>query len=70
MWAYNTSIDSKMHYFPTQEDTIFAIMCVMRYEAVIKEVSDYYIYNDETLVEILEGDYLYQLYIENGGVVL
>lgn len=45
-------------------------MCVMRYSAVTNDVPDYYIYKDGEYVETLEGDFLYQLYIENGGVTL
>lgn len=70
MWSYNTNKDSEMKYFPTQEETVFAIMCVMRFSAVTNEVPDYYIYKDEKYIETLEGDYLYQLYIENGGKTL
>ena len=70
MWSYNTNKNSEMKYFSTQEDTIFAIMCVMRFKAVTNEVPDYYIYKNGKYVETLEGDYLYQLYIENGGVTL
>ena len=70
MWSYHTNIDSKMHYFPSHEETIFAIMCVMRFKAVTNEVPDYHIYKDEKYVETLEGDFLYELYIENGGVTL
>lgn len=70
MWSYNTNEDSKMHYFHSHEETVFAIMCVMRFSAVINEVPDYYIYKDGKYVDTLEGDYLYELYIENGGVTL
>ena len=70
MWSYNTFNDTEMKYFNTQKDVIFAIMCVMRYQAVTNEVPDYYIYKDGKYVETLEGDYLYQLYIDNGGVTL
>ena len=70
MWSYNTNIDSEMIFFPSHEETVFAIMCVMRFKAVTNEVPDYYIYKDGEHIETLEGDYLYQLYIENGGVTL
>lgn len=70
MWSYNTSIDSEMNYFSSHDETVFAIMCVMRFKAVTNEVPDYYIYKDGKHVETLEGDYLYQLYIENGGKTL
>lgn len=70
MWSYNTNIDSEMNFFSSHEETVFAIMCVMRFKAVTNEVPDYYIYKDGKHVETLEGDYLYQLYIENGGKTL
>lgn len=70
MWSYNTNRDSEMNIFSSHEETVFAIMCVMRFEAVTNEVSDYYIHKDGKHVETLEGDYLYQLYIENGGKTL
>ena len=70
MWSYNTNIDYEMQYFQSHDETVFAIMCVMRFKAVANEVPDYYIYKDGEHVETLVGDYLYQLYIENGGVTL
>ena len=70
MWSYNTNIDYEMQYFQSYDETVFAIMCVMRFKAVTNEVPDYYIYKDGEHVETLEGNYLYQLYIENGGVTL
>lgn len=70
MWSYNTNIDYEMQYFQSHDETVFAIMCVMRFKAVTNEVPDYYIYKDGEHVETLEGDYLYQLYIENGGKTL
>lgn len=70
MWSYNTNIDSEMNFFSSHDETVFAIMCVMRFKAVTNEVPDYYIYKDGEHVETLEGDYLYQLYIENGGKTL
>lgn len=70
MWSYNTSEDSEMHYFSSHEETVFAIMCVMRFQAVTNSIPDYHIYNNEEYVDSLEGDFLYQLYIENGGVTL
>lgn len=70
MWSYNTSIDLELQYFQTHEETVFAIMCIMRFQAVTNEIPDYYIYKDGKYIETLDGDYLYQLYIENGGVTL
>lgn len=70
MWSYNTSENTEMKYFETQEETVFAVMCVMRYQAVTNDVPDYYIYKDGKYIETLEGDFLYQLYIKNGGATL
>lgn len=70
MWSYNTSKDSKHHYFGSHEETVFAIMCVMRFEAVANDISDYYIYHNGEHVSALDGKYLYDLYIENGGKTL
>lgn len=70
MWSYNTNRDSDMNYFSSHNETVFAIMCVMRFRAVTNEVPDYYIYEDGEHVETLKGDCLYQLYVENGGVTL
>lgn len=70
MWSYNTNKDSTKHNFPSYEETVFAIMCVMRFAAVINKVPDYYIYYDDELVDDLPGDFLFQLYIENGGTTL
>ena len=70
MWSYNTNRDSEMQYFSTHEETVFAIMCVMRFSAVTNDIPDYYIYKDGEYVDSLEGDFLYELYIENGGVTL
>ena len=44
MWSYNTNIDSEMQYFQSHDEIVFAIMCVMRFKAVINEVPDYYIH--------------------------
>lgn len=70
MWSYNTNRHSEMYYFHSHEETVFAIMCVMRYSAVTNNVPDYYIYKDGKYIDTLEGDYLFQLYIENGGKTL
>ena len=48
MWSYNTNIDSEMQYFQSHDETVFAIMCVMRFKAVTNEVPDYYIYKAMT----------------------
>lgn len=70
MWSYNTSIDSTCHNFSSNEETVFAIMCIMRFQAVTNSIPDYYIYHDGKYVETLDGDFLYNLYIENGGKIL
>ena len=70
MWSYNTNIDYDMQYFQSHDETVFAIMCVMRFSAVTNDIPDYYIYKDGEYVDSLEGDFLYELYIENGGVTL
>ena len=70
LWSYNTNRDFKHHNFNSHEETVFAIMCVMRFEAVINDVSDYYIYHNGKHVSTLDGEYLYNLYIENGGKIL
>ena len=70
MWSYNTSKDSEHHNFSSHEETVFAIMCIMRFEAVTNDVSDYYIYRNGKHVSTLDGDFLYNLYIENGGAIL
>lgn len=70
MWSYNTSKDSEHHNFGSHEETVFAIMCVMRFEAVTNDVSDYYINHNGEHVSTLDGEYLYDLYIENGGKTL
>ena len=70
MWSYNTSKDSTHHKFSSNEETVFAIMCVMRFQAVINNVPDYYIYHNGEYVETLEGEFLYNLYRENGGKTL
>ena len=51
MWSYNTNIDSEMQYFQSHDETVFAIMCVMRFKAVTNEVPDYYTYKDGEYVE-------------------
>ena len=70
MWSYNTSRDSTHHNFSSNEETVFAIMCVMRFQAVTNNVPDYYIYHNGKYVETLEGEFLYNLYRENGGKIL
>lgn len=70
MWSYNTNRDSEMQYFYTKEETIQAIMRVMRFSAVINDVADYYIYNNGKYVDCLDGEYLYNLYVDCGGVTL
>ena len=70
MWSYNTSRDSTHHNFSSNEETVFAIMCVMRFEAVTNDISDYYIYHNGKHVSTLDSEYLYNLYIENGGKIL
>ena len=70
MWSYNTFRDTKMKYFQTQEETIEAIMRVMRFQAITNDIPDYYIYKDGKYVETLDGDFLYKLYIDNGGITL
>ena len=70
MWSYNTNIDSEMQYFQSHDETVFAIMCVMRFEAVTNDISDYYIYHNGKHVSTLDSEYLYNLYIENGGKIL
>ncbi len=57
-------------YFHTQDETIQAIMRVMRFSAVTNDVPDYYIYRDGKHIDTLEGAFLYNLYVENGGVTL
>lgn len=64
-WYYFSSADSEKHYYPCYDDTIFAILCIFRYSAIIKKVPDYYVYNNENLVETLYGKDLYEMYIEN-----
>lgn len=70
MWSYNTNKDSTLYNFSSHEETVFAIMCVMRFEAVTNDVSDYYIYYNGEHVSTLDNEYLYNLYIENGGKTL
>lgn len=67
-WCYCTSSNSKMIYFATFDDIIFNILCVFRFEAVLSNVSDYYIYKNGKLEETIYGNDLYKIYIENGGV--
>lgn len=64
-WYYFSSADSKKYYYPCYDDTIFAILCIFRYSAMIGNVPDYYVYNDRKLVEILYGKDLYEMYLEN-----
>ena len=40
MWSYNTNRDSEMQCFSSHEETVFAIMCVMRFSAVTNNVPD------------------------------
>ena len=70
LWSYNTNRDFKHHNFNSHEETVFAIMCVMRFEAVTNDVSDYYIYHNGKHVSTLDSEYLYNLYIKNGGKIL
>ena len=67
-WCYCTSSSSKMIYFATLDEIIFNILCVFRFEAVLNNVSDYYIYKNGKLKETIYGNDLYKIYIENGGV--
>lgn len=70
MWSYNTSRDEKKRYFPSYDDTQFAILCGMRYSAVTNNVPDYYVYDEEgKLFETVYGDDLFKIYVENGGYV-
>lgn len=70
MWSYNTSKKEKKHYFPSYDDTQFAILCGMRFYAPQNDIPDYYVYDeDEKLFETVYGKELFKIYVENGGYV-
>ena len=57
------------YYFDSYEDTQFAILSVFRFRAPINEGPDYNVYHNGKLFEIVLGDMLFNMYVENGGHV-
>ena len=70
MWSYNDSKNPKLHNCDSYEYAIFCIFNRMRFHAVTNSVPDYYIYKDNILYEIITGEELFNIYVENGGIVL
>lgn len=70
MWSYNTSKKEKMNYFPSYDDTQFAILCGMRFYAPQNDIPDYYVYDEDgKLFETVYGKDLFKIYVDNGGYV-
>lgn len=60
---------NEKNYFDSYDDIQFAILCIFRFKAPINEVPDYTVYHNDELYEVVSGEMLFNMYVENGGHV-